>query len=133
MRKQNKNMCFDIEVLDFLDSQGNASALVQDLIYAEMKRLNDLKKDKNNIDISKLHEDTTMAKEAEEQRQAARAARNKAWELLDLQVREEIKDLPDWGPKWKDIFYPMYVQNGEKLELDEVRRWYFANKDGYKQ
>ena len=132
MRKQNKTMCFDLDVLEFLDTQPNASALVQDLIYAEMKRLNDLKhRDKTPTDLSKLHETVISDAEAKAKKEAERKAHSTAWDDLDLEVRVEIKDLPDWGVKWHTIFYPMYAAKGS-LTLKDVRDWYFANKEGYK-
>ena len=133
MRKQQKMMTFDADIMEFLDTaQPNASALVQDLIYAEMKRINDLKKDKKPLDISTVHTAVILDAEALLKKEEERLARNKAWDLLDLDVKEEIKDTESWGVKWKEIFYPMVVKNGGTLSVKEVRDWYFANKEGFK-
>jgi hypothetical protein len=132
MRKQNKNMCFDLDILEFLDTQPNASALVQDLIYAEMKRIEDMKKKSGKqLDMNEVHQTVIMDAEALLKKEEEKAARAKAWENLDLEVREEIKDMESWGTKWKEIFYPMFASKGS-LTLKEVRDWYFANKEGFK-
>lgn len=133
MRKQHKMLSFDADVMDFLDiAQPSASALVQDLIYAEMKRISDMnKKDKKDMDINEVHTSVVLDAEATLRKEADKAARNNAWGLLDLEIREEIKDLPSWGDKWHTIFYPMLIEKGS-LTLKDVRDWYFANKEGFK-
>ena len=131
MRKQNKNMCFDLDILEFLDTQPNASALVQDLIYAEMKRIDDIKKKTGKLDINEVHQTVIMDAEAILKKEEEKVARTKAWDSLDLEVKEEIKDMESWGNKWKEVFYPMFASKGS-LTLKEVRDWYFANKEGFK-
>lgn len=133
MRKQQKMLNFDADIIEFLDTaKPSASALVQDLIYAEMKRLNDLKKkDKPVVDISEVHKSVIIDAEALLKKEEEKKAHAAAWDLLDLEVKEEIKDMESWGTKWHTIFYPMYAAKGS-LTLKEVRDWYFANKEGYK-
>jgi hypothetical protein len=62
--------------MEFLDTaQPSASALVQDLIYAEMKRIADMKKKPGKqLDMNEVHQtvimdaEATLAKEAEKKR-----------------------------------------------------------------
>jgi hypothetical protein len=131
MTKVNKMMCFDQDVFDHLSTvQPNASSYVQDLIYADIRRIDKLKK-KEVIDINEIHKSAVQDAEALLKKEAEKNAHNTAWGLLDLEVREEIKDLPNWGEKWHTIFYPMYASKGG-LTLKDVRDWYFANKEGFK-
>ena len=123
--KQNKTLSFDYDVVDYLRAIPNASNYVQDLIYVDMKRLKELKNtnkapsDLSNIHEAAINEETEQTKKKEEQ-----ANRNKAWELLDLDVREEIKSIESWGVKWREVFYPLYVQKGS-LTVKDVRDWWF--------
>ena len=131
MVKQNKMMCFDYEIIDFLkDAKPSASQYVQELIFADMNKLKKSKEHKE-IDMNEVHKAVIVDAEALLKKEAERKAHNTAWDNLDLEVRVEIKDLPDWGVKWHTIFYPMYAAKGS-LTLKDVRDWYFANKEGYK-
>jgi hypothetical protein len=128
--KQNKTISLEIDIFNFLKSQPNSSRYIEDLILADMRRINN-KKTKEVIDISKLHEQNITEDIEKNRVELERKARSHAWDNLDLEVKEEIKDLDDWGIKWKTIFYPMYLSKKE-LTLKDVRDWYFANKEGFK-
>lgn len=131
MVRQNKTMSFDMEIYEYLKSvEPNASKYIEDLIYADMKRLDKLTK-KEDVNIQELHQAAIIDIEARQKKEEEKSARSKAWESLDLEVREEIKDMESWGTKWKEIFYPLFVEKGS-LTLKDVRDWYFANREGYK-
>jgi hypothetical protein len=127
--KQNKTMSLEAEIADHLKAQPNASKYIEDLVYADMAK--NKKKSEKPLDMTELHSAVIVDAEAILKKEELKKAKSAAWELLDLEVKEEIKDMPDWGVKWHTIFYPMYASNGS-LTLKEVRDWYFANKEGFK-
>jgi hypothetical protein len=131
--KRNKMLSLSDDVFLFLQEQENASAYVDALVYAEIRKDIERKKKKENkeLDISSIHELAIVEDATKAQKEVEKKARSAAWDLLDLEIKEEIKDMPDWGVKWNTIFYPMYEQTGS-LTLKEVRDWYFANKEGFK-
>jgi hypothetical protein len=127
--KQNKTMSFELEIAEHLKLQPNASQYIEDLVYADMAK--NKKKSDKPLDMTELHSAVIVDAEALIKKEEIKKAHSAAWDLLELEVKEEIKDMPDWGVKWHTIFYPMYEQKGS-LTLKEVRDWYFANKEGFK-
>jgi hypothetical protein len=131
--KRTKIFSLDEDVYNFLQEQENASFYVNSLVYGEIKKDIERKKAKAApvVDMGATLTAVVAEDAAKAQKEADKKARSVAWDLLELEVKEEIKDLPDWGVKWHTIFYPMYEQKGS-LTLKEVRDWYFANKEGFK-
>jgi len=133
MKKINKTICLDNDVLEFLNTQENASNYINVLIMSEMRKDIEAKKSRQEIlNTDEILVNTQELEDAKLKKEADKKRRSTAWESLDLEVREEIKDIESWGVKWHDIFYPMFLQKGS-LSLKDVRDWYFANRDGYKQ
>lgn len=131
--KQNKTFSLEYYVVDHLKKQDNASQYIENLIIADIQRIEGIKKNRlAPVDMAQLHTTAEIEAEATLKNENERKARTAAWETLDLEVREEIKDLDNWGEKWKLIFYPLYLQN-KKLDKKDVIDWYIANKEGYKQ
>ena len=107
--KRTKVFSLDDEVFDYLSNMDNASAFVNSLVYAEIKKDIDRKKVKE-VDMSNIHEAAINDEANQTKKKEEQAQRNKAWELLDLDVREEIKSIESWGVKWREVFYPLYIK-----------------------
>ena len=121
--KRTKVFSLDEEVFEYLSNIDNASALVNSLVYGEIKKDIDRKKVKE-VDMSNIHEAALNEVAEQTKKKEEQAQRNKSWELLDLDVREEIKSIESWGVKWREVFYPLYVQKGS-LTVKDVRDWWF--------
>ena len=132
--KQNKTFSLEYNVVDHLKKQDNASQYIEDLIIADIQRIEGIKKNRlAPVDMAQLHTTAEIEAEATLKKENERKERNAAWELLDFEVKEEIKDIENWGERWKTVFYPMYLSSNKTLTLKQVRDWYFANKEGYKE
>lgn len=128
--KKNKTISVEMEVFDHLSKQPNASVYIEDLVYSDINR-EKAKKPKEIVDLSTTVTETEADFIEKLKKEQDKKNRSTAWDNLDVEVREEIKDMEGWGKKWHEIFYPMWKEKGN-LTLKDVRDWYFANKEGFK-
>lgn len=120
MAKQNKTCSFEYEIIEHLKkAQPSASEYIEDLIYADIKRCQDLKKPMG--DLNQLCIDSEAQIKEKEQKELERKERQEAWERLPFDIKEEIQSYANWGEKWKRIFYPIWKAKGT-ITKDDFRQ-----------
>lgn len=125
--KNNKTMSFNLDIIEYLQQQENASIYVQDLIYEDMQKMKRLKKS-DDLDITTIHFNINQDAAAKQSINDERKERLLAWESLSFELREEIKNIDNWGTVWKEVFFPLYVKNKGVLNFKDVRNWCFTNE-----
>ena len=116
--KRTKSITIDDDVFEYTNKQGNASQYIEDLVRADMQRV---KQKKEAItDFAKINDVVSIDEDAKQKREEERKARRAAWDSLDIEVTEVIKEKPSWGELWKNIYYPLYLKNGNKLTVMDV-------------